>query len=100
MEEAHMRHDTNPTTTDAGGLLLDDEMEHREASAALTRFREQSFFFDECLDLLTALRDDVDGKAVFERSGHQREWLEDLGHQRRVLDEMTNVLLNWETIRE
>ncbi len=84
---------------DGRGNMLDHQIEQTlEFETALARFREQSFVFDECLDLLTALRDDEDQKAIFERAGFQREWLEDLDHQRRVLDEMNNVLLDWQTV--
>ncbi len=81
--------------------MLDHEIEQAEAlEAALARFREQSFVFDECLDILTSLRDDTERKAIFDRSGFQQEWLEDLAHQRGVLEEMNNVLLEWRTISE
>ncbi len=80
--------------------MLDHQIEQTEAlEAALARFREQSFVFDECLDLLTALRDDQEQRILFERAGHPIEWMEDLLHQRRVLDEMSSVLLDWDTIR-
>jgi hypothetical protein len=62
-------------------------------------FREQSFFVDECLDLLTAVRDDPDRQGAFERRGYRRAWLEDIIHQLEVLEKMTGVLLNWDTIK-
>lgn len=67
---------------------------------SLDQFREQSFFTDECLDLLTAVHEDPARQAVFKRFGYRREWLDDILHQRKVLEEMSNLLINWETIQK
>lgn len=81
--------------------MLDHQIEQAKVfETALARFREQSFVFDECLDLLTALQDDAEQQAIFESSGFQHDWLEDLAHQRRVLDEMQNVLLGWRGVSQ
>jgi hypothetical protein len=67
--------------------------------SSFDRFREHSFFVDECLDLLTAIREDPHQLEGFERAGHRRAWLEDIIHQLEVLEKMTGVLLNWETVK-
>ena len=69
-----------------------------EVGSSLDRFREQSFFAEECLDLLAALREDPETREIFKRSGHQQAWLEDIIHQRELLEQMSNVLLSWETV--
>ncbi len=69
-----------------------------EVESSLDRFREQSFFAEECLDLLAALREDPENRAIFRRSGYRQAWLEDIIHQREVLEQMSDVLLSWETV--
>ena len=74
--------------------------EHAESiESSFDRFREQTFFVDECLDLLAAIRQDPDELEQFEKHGYRQAWLEDILHQREVLEQMTGVLLNWDTIR-
>ena len=70
-----------------------------EVESSLDRFREQSFFAEECLDLLAALREDPENRAIFRRSGYRQAWLEDIIHQREILEQMSDVLLSWETVR-
>lgn len=79
---------------------MSDPVEAEVIETSLDRFREQSFFTDECLDLLTSVHEDPHRQAVFKRFGYRREWLDDILHQRKVLEEMSNLLLNWETIQE
>ncbi len=66
--------------------------------SSLDRFREQSFFAEECLDLLASLRADPVDRASFKRAGYRQAWLADVIHQREVLEQMSNVLLTWETV--
>lgn len=66
--------------------------------SSLDRFREQSFFAEECLDLLAAIREDPENRGIFRRSGHRQAWLEDITHQREILGQMSDVLLSWETV--
>ena len=74
--------------------------EEGQVESSLDRFREQSFFAEECLDLLTALRADPEHRASFRRSGDRKAWLEDIVHQREILEQMSDVLLTWESIGE
>lgn len=68
-----------------------------EVADSYTRFREQSFFTDECLDLLAAAADDPGSRSdLSSRARH--EWLDDIMHQRRVLEEMSHILLTWDSI--
>jgi hypothetical protein len=79
--------------------MIDNPIEQgHEVEASLDRFREQSFFAEECLDLLAALREDPENRAIFGRSGYRQAWLEDIIHQREVLEQMSDVLLSWETV--
>lgn len=71
-----------------------------EVESSLDRFREQSFFAEECLDLLAAVRRDPEYRANFKRSGYRQAWLEDITHQREILEQMSDVLLTWETVQE
>ena len=73
--------------------------QEQSVESSFDRFREQSFFVEECLDLLTAVRADPDQLGDFERRGYRHAWLEDIIHQLEVLDKMTGVLLNWDTIK-
>jgi hypothetical protein len=85
----------------AAGRLdtIDGRMgEGDDVESALDRFREQSFFVEECLDLLAALRASPEDRAIFRRSGYRQAWLEDILHQRQVLEQMSDVLLSWETV--
>lgn len=81
--------------------MIDNPHEQAEAiESSLDRFREHSFFADECMDLLVAVQEDPIQQAVFKRLGYRREWLDDILHQRKVLEQMSTLLLNWETVRE
>ncbi len=66
--------------------------------SAFDRFREQTFFFEECLDLVRAVQGDPDQHWEFERRGYRHAWLDDAIHQLEVLEKITGVLLNWEAI--
>lgn len=68
--------------------------------ASYARFREQTFFVDECLDLLASIREDPDRLRDFEQRGYRAVWLEDILHQLEVLEKMTNVLLRWDELDE
>jgi len=70
-----------------------------EVESSLDRFREQSFFAEECLDTLVAVRDDPETREIFKRAGHQHLWLQEIIHQREILEQMSDVLLGWETVR-
>ena len=78
--------------------IFDPIAEGDQVESSLDRFREQSFFAEECLDLLAAVREDPANRATFRRSGYRQAWLEDIVHQREVLEQMSDVLLSWETI--
>ena len=69
-----------------------------DVDTSYQRFREQSFFAEECLDLLASIREDPDRNEIFRARGSKRAWLEDISHQRELLDAMSDVLLSWETI--
>lgn len=76
------------------------KQEEREVESSLDRFREQSFFIEECLDLLAALRADPLSRASFGHSGYRHAWLEDIMHQREILERMRDVLVTWETVED
>jgi hypothetical protein len=79
--------------------MIDNPIEQGHGvESSLDRFREQSFFAEECLDLLAALREDPENRVIFRRSGHRQAWLEDIIHQREILEQMSDVLLSWETV--
>jgi len=80
-------------------MIENSTKQEDEVESSLDRFREQSFFAEECLDLLAALREDPEDRAIFGRSGYRQAWLEDIIHQREILEKMCDVLLTWETVR-
>lgn len=70
----------------------------RPIDDSYAQFREQSFFTDECLDLLAATADDPASREEISQSA-RHEWLDDIMHQRRVLEEMSHILLTWDAIK-